>query len=230
MNERSHLFISTDIRTRITTGEWSPGALMPREIELADEYGCARATINRALQTLADEGLIERKRRAGTRILELPKQHARLEIPIIRHEVEAMGQRYHPNLLLNEERHAPDVIAANLKLRTEQRVLHLQTLHMADDQPFAFEDRWLNIDAVPEVRVAPLDKVSANEWLIRHIPYASGNVSFGAIQADEHVAGLLEAKPGSALFSVERTTWRGEQMITTVQIAYPPGYQLRSAL
>ncbi len=65
---------------RIRAREWPPGALIPPETQLAADYGVARATVNRALQSLAEDGLIERRKRAGTRVAELPARRARLEI------------------------------------------------------------------------------------------------------------------------------------------------------
>mgnify|MGYP002652582257 CR=1 FL=1 len=37
------------IMSRIAEGIYPPGELIPTEIELASEFGCARATVNRAL-------------------------------------------------------------------------------------------------------------------------------------------------------------------------------------
>src|SRR5690606_38596219 len=60
------------IGARIRAREWPPGALIPAEAQLAADYGVARATVNRALQSLAEDGVIERRKRAGTRVAELP--------------------------------------------------------------------------------------------------------------------------------------------------------------
>ena len=60
--------VKTDILSKITKGAWGPGSLIPSEVELADTYGCARATVNRAMRELADEGIVERRRKAGTRV------------------------------------------------------------------------------------------------------------------------------------------------------------------
>ncbi|MEZ5893747.1 MAG: GntR family transcriptional regulator [Parvularculaceae bacterium] len=103
MNERSHHAIREAICERISSGEWALGALMPGEADFADEYDCARATVNRALQSLAEDGLIERKRRAGTRVKEMPVRRAKFEIPVIRHEVEATGAAYRPHLIRREK-------------------------------------------------------------------------------------------------------------------------------
>ena len=65
-------FVQEDVLARIQNGTWPAGELIPTETELAAEYGCARATVNRALQVLADSGILERRRKVGTRVVVLP--------------------------------------------------------------------------------------------------------------------------------------------------------------
>ena len=57
--------IRAEALRRIRAGLWPPGARIPDEAELAAEFGCARATVNRALRDLAEAGLLERKRKGG---------------------------------------------------------------------------------------------------------------------------------------------------------------------
>lgn len=47
------------LRERITDGEFSPGMALPSESALCAEYGVARNTARRALDRLADDGLID---------------------------------------------------------------------------------------------------------------------------------------------------------------------------
>ena len=53
---------------RIHARDYAPGANIPGEVELAGEFGVARATVNRALRELSDEGILERRRNSGTRV------------------------------------------------------------------------------------------------------------------------------------------------------------------
>ena len=64
--ERLHVYqnIKTEIREWIQTGIWKQGGLIPLEAALAKEFGCARATVNRALRELAQEGFLERRRQS----------------------------------------------------------------------------------------------------------------------------------------------------------------------
>ena len=57
------------MREWIQSGIWKQGCLITVEAALAKEFGCARATVNRVLRELAQEGILERRRKAGTRVV-----------------------------------------------------------------------------------------------------------------------------------------------------------------
>ena len=83
--------ITSEVRRRIVDREWRQGDRIPDEAELAVEFGVARATVNKALQMLAEEGLLDRKRRAGTHVTVNPARKATLTIPIVREQIEGAG-------------------------------------------------------------------------------------------------------------------------------------------
>jgi GntR family histidine utilization transcriptional repressor len=215
---------------RIQSGEWALGAIIPGEVELAEEYGCARTTINRALRALADDGLVERKRKGGTRVHRLPVSHAKFEIPVIREQVEFFGSAYRHELVDRMQTAPPSSIRTRLRIPGGDKALYLETIHLADDRPYAFEVRWVNVRAVPEILNAPLDTISANEWLVQTVPFSSGDVMFSAVAADEHVANAIETREGAAIFVIDRTTWLGDEFITTTKLYHRDGYQLYSRL
>ena len=99
--------VRAEVLRRIRARDWPPGALIPGEEALAEEFGVARATVNRALTALAEAGVIERKKRAGTRVAELPVRRARLEIPVIRLDVLGRGLAYDFKLLADRLAPAP---------------------------------------------------------------------------------------------------------------------------
>lgn len=227
MNNATHQGIREAIRARIVAGEWELGERIPGEVDLAQEYGCSRTTVNRALQALADEGVVERKRKGGTRIRPLPLPMAQIRIPIIRQQVEAGGAQYGHQVISNVIEPAPHPIREIMHLDGASRASHIQTLHLGDGVPFAFEDRWVNLEVVPAFEDADLDQISANEWLIRTIPFSRGEVSVSADGADQPLAKLLQVKVGTALFTMERTTWLDTQSVTTMKLHYHGGYQLK---
>ena len=230
MTANSHHNVRELLKGRIESGEWKLGSLIPGEIALAEEYGCARTTINRALQALADSGLVVRKRKGGTRVCQMPVRHAKIEIPIVREQVEAIGRKYDHQLIHQQQKTPPTSIRSRLQIPDGQKALFMETIHLADSRPYAYEERWVNIQAVPDILDAPLDHMSVNEWLVRTVPFSSGDVVFGAESADERIASALESKVGNAIFVLDRTTWMGEEFITTMKLYYKDGYQLYSKL
>ncbi|HAW56911.1 MAG TPA: GntR family transcriptional regulator, partial [Hyphomonas sp.] len=172
MTKMTHQIIRQSILERIQKGEWGLGDLIPGEASLAEEYGCARTTINRALQGLADEGLVVRKRKGGTRVCNMPVRQARFDIPIVREQVEAFGGHYRHQVLRKVEKVPPLSVRTRLGLEKGTKALQLDTVHLADGRPFAYEARWVNLKVVPQMRSAPFDDVSANEWLVQTVPFS----------------------------------------------------------
>lgn len=230
MSANSHAAIRESLHGRIVSGEWALGARIPDEVELAEEYDCARTTVNRALRALAEDGLIIRKRKGGTRVNPMPVRQAKFDIPVLREQVEAAGSQYRHHVIQQKTKAPPSSICRQLRLPTGEKALYLETIHLADDRPYAFEVRWVNIKAVPEVLDAPLDEISANEWLVRSAPFSSGDVMFSALNADRKIASALDAEENAAVFVIDRTTWLGDQFITTMKLYYREGYQLYSRL
>ena len=57
------------ILEKIQSGFWKIEESIPGEIELAKQFNCSRGIINKALTRLANEGVVERKTKIGTRII-----------------------------------------------------------------------------------------------------------------------------------------------------------------
>ncbi len=221
--------IRAEVLSRIRTRRWPPGEIIPTEEALALEFDCARATVNRALRELAQTGVLERKRKSGTRVAMLPVRKATLDIPVIRQEVAARGQVYAFRLLSQRSKVPPIAVAARLGLAHAMPMLHLQTLHLADGRAFALEDRWLNPAALPQP-LPDFAAISANEWLVAHVAFATGDIAFSAEPASKTEATALSVLEGTALFITERCTWGTEAPITWVRLAHAPGYRLQTLL
>jgi GntR family transcriptional regulator len=61
--------LSDKLRTAITDGTFIPGDLLPTELELCATHNVSRHTARDAMRLLSDEGLIVRKRGAGTVVI-----------------------------------------------------------------------------------------------------------------------------------------------------------------
>lgn len=221
--------IASEVRRRIVEREWKQGDRIPDEADLATEFGAARGTVNKALQLLADEGLLDRRRRAGTRVASAPIRKATFTIPIIREQIEGAGMAYRHHVVAQRHSPAPAATAARLGVAKGTPLIHLRTVHYGDGRPFQFEDRWLNPGALPELAAVDFRQMNANEWLVRNAPYLRADLAFSADNADGTDARLLETAPGTALLIMQRTTWNDTGAITTVRLACHPGYVMSAA-
>lgn len=222
--------MQSEVLRRIHAREWPPGELIPNEADLAIEFGCARSTVNRALRSLAESGLLDRRRKAGTRVAAQPVAKATIDIAVIRHEVEEHGAKYGYQLITRRIAVPPVSVSGTMKTRAQDKLLHVRALHLADDAAYAVEDRWINTAIVPDAAAEPFDVLSANEWLIEHAPYTHGDISFSAVQADQGDAEVLGVAPLSALFAIDRVTWDNVAAVTKVRLLFLPGYKLRTQL
>ncbi|NMG39334.1 GntR family transcriptional regulator [Chelativorans sp. ZYF759] len=221
--------IRTEALRRIHTGLWSPGARIPDEAELAAEFSCARATVNRALRSLAEDGLLERRRKGGTRVPTTPVRKATFEIAIIRQDIEGRSQEYGYRLIDDRLAAPPAEVLAEFETSRDVVLRHVTALHFAEGRPFCLEDRWLNPQIVKMGEVE-FGTLSANEWLVRNIAYSGGKIGFHALAADRDAAGKLECAEGAALFAIERTTRNPTATITFVRLTYAPGYRMEAKL
>lgn len=222
----SWLDIRAELSRRIASREWRPGLAIPGEEQLAAEFGVARATVNRALQDLARSGLVERKRKAGSRVALHPVREARFVIPLVRQEVEARGAEYGYALLSRQEAKVPEIVRARLGLQGRADMLHLRCLHTADRAPYQFEDRWISLAAVPAAAGESFETVGPNEWLVEHAPFSRAEFSFFAAPATPGEAELLGLQPGAPVFIGERLTWLAEAPVTLVRMVHPPTHRM----
>jgi GntR family histidine utilization transcriptional repressor len=142
--------VQEEVLRRNRSCEWKPGDLIPNEAAIAEEFGCARATVNRALRELAETGLLEQRRKAGTRVLAQPVAKATLDISVIRMDVEARGQRHANQLIARAEAVPPAAISGAMGGRGDSKIASPQGVHLADGLPYALEDRWINTRTVPD--------------------------------------------------------------------------------
>lgn len=222
----SWTMVRDTIHGRILNSTFGPGDKLPKDEELAEELGCARTTVQRAMRDLAESGVIIRKRKGGTHVRSEPFTRATVKIPITRREVEERGSIYGYQLISLEEAETPRAIAANFGLTSPVRMLRAEAVHMADRRPYIYEDRWISTQTVPEIKDVDLNVHSANEWLVRHKPYNRCDLRFYAQRAGESHAKLFDTDENEALFVMERTTWQNGEPITSVRAVTPPGYQL----
>ncbi|MDT8345122.1 MAG: UTRA domain-containing protein [Thermohalobaculum sp.] len=213
--------IKAKILDGIIRRDWAAGDLIPNEEDLARDYGCSRSTVNRALQELADLGILERRRKAGTRVALRQTRGATVQIPIVRAEIEQGGRRYGYVLLDRAETRADAASASLIDVPRGTPLLHLRCLHLADGTPWQLEDRLINLAALPAARAVDFEAVGPNEWLVMQVPYSRCEHIFSAAPPSDAERDHMRLQPDEPVFVIERRTWLGPQALTHVRLSHP---------
>ncbi len=221
-----HQKIRADVERRIRSGALKPGEKIPFEHELMAQYSCSRMTVSKALSALTQDGLIERRRKAGS-FVRLPRLDAPvLDIPDIEFEITSRGDAYRFEVMSRSAYTAfrPDEIT----LAGEGgRVLYICGVHFAADKPLAVEHRLINLAAVPQAETADFSHTSPGHWLLHAVPWTHAENQISAVNALPDATALLKAPKGIACLVVERKTWRESDRITSVrQIFNGDSYRL----
>jgi GntR family histidine utilization transcriptional repressor len=217
--------IRQDIETRIMSGAWVPGHRIPPEHELMADYGCSRMTVSKALSALAERGLVDRRKRAGSFVSTPTAHRAMLEIPDIAAEIEALGKRPTVEILTRVERAATEDDRDRLAINTGM-VLAIDVLHRADGRPFSIERRLINLTLAPAARDVNFAIESPGRWLLGHVPWTDARHRISAVAATAAQADLLALETGAPCLAIERWTWRTAERITFVRQLHPGDHAL----
>jgi GntR family histidine utilization transcriptional repressor len=205
----------------ILEGRWAPGVKLPSEHELTALTGVSRMTVNKALHRMADDGLIVRRRKAGTFVAQPADEHAVMKIADLAEEIHAAGHAYGYRLLSRRIRKMPNDVMAALELSRSEPAIALAALHIADGVPAVSEERWISLVTVPSARQADFSTEAPGRFLLSHVAWTRARHTIGAIEADKVLADRLGIARGAACLVVERTTWRERRPVTLARLTYP---------
>lgn len=185
----------------------APGALLPSERELVEQYGVARATVTRAIEALESQGVVYRIPRKGTFVAE-PKVSASPELTSFSQEMASLGKRATSIVLNSNVIEAGVEIGRRLAISQRAHVVRIERVRCADEQPVAIERVHLPAKRFPGLQDADLTSSSLYELLSTtygcRLSYAEQRVlAMPLNRADAH---LLNADVGLASFLIERVT------------------------
>src|ERR1700688_3887502 len=139
--------IQATIMKRIDNGQLKPGDAVDSERELAKLHQVSLMTARHALTALEREGMVHRRRGAGTFVAP-PKIHfnklTSFTEQMAGRSLTACSKVLSFGMVDNEQE-----VAARLGLAAHTRLVKIERLRLAADEPFAGETCYLSADEVP---------------------------------------------------------------------------------
>lgn len=197
-----HKKIREDLLMKIKSGEYVENELIPTELELADMYGVSRPTVRQAVQSLVNEGYLEKRKKRGT-VVTKPKIQQEFTHVIESFDSEMIRKGIAPKtkILKFTLIKANDEVAENLNLKKGEQVFKLIRLRFAEDKPVVLVTSYIPYRLFPNLLEIDFTK----EKLYKSLEEAGYPVlvvsrKLEVIKADETTSDLLDIEIDDPLF------------------------------
>lgn len=222
------------LREQIVNGVYAARASVPTEQELTRRYGVSRITAKRALDELAAEGLVVRRRGRGTRVIDgLRPQPVSGNISGLLENLLMLGLKTQVEMVDFGYVPASAEVAQGLQVLPGAEVQRAVRVRSLDGMPLSFTTSYVPA----EIGRTYTRKDLARQPLLALLEKAgvligSADQAITATLADTVVAPRLKIRVGSPLISVTRTVAdQNGRPVEYINILYRPDrYQYRMKL
>ena len=222
------------LREQILSGVYADQAMVPTEQALSDRFGVSRITAKRALDELAAEGLVVRRRGRGTTVVgRMPSEPLSANLSGLLENLLMVGLKTNVSIVEFEYVPAPKEVRDALALADGAEVQRAVRVRSHDGVPLSY-----SVSFVPgEIgrSYSPKDLVTTPLLALLEragILIGSADQTIGAALADSVMAPLLGVRVGSPLLSITRTVFdQNGRPVEHITIRYRPDrYQYRMKL
>jgi len=217
----AYLKVKEFIQQHISSGEWRPGALVPSEAMLMQQFGISRMTVNRALSELSAEGMVRRVQGVGTFVAELHRIASNLTIRDIQEEVLERGHVHSARLLLSQAENADADVALSLGLAMGATVFHTVLVHLENGVPIQYEDRYVNPAVAADYLKTDFIKTTPTRYLLKEAPLTEASYSIEACLPSVGQAKYLDITVHETCLAMVRRTVSGPHVASVVRLVYP---------
>lgn len=132
------------IRELIQTGKYEEGEFLPKEENLAKQFGVSRNTVRQGITNLVREGLIKRTPGRGTVLAEKHIATHLSEWHSFSEEMLKKGVKLKNYFIRTEFEKAPDEVYRELQVQDQVELLKLERLRGDQETPFVYFVSWFH--------------------------------------------------------------------------------------
>lgn len=206
--------LAASLEHAIGDGTLRPGAVLPREPDLAKQLGLSRQTVALALNALARRGLLVRRRGIGTFVAEQPVEQPLDRLYSFVRTLAVDGQPLTSRLLGTRLLADPE-ISSRFGSADDALVLEVSRLFSIDDAPFAYELIYLPASLGEQLRSENLAGSVIYELLrdCCDIVVTHGDETMRIAPLTRSEASLLHESSGAPAFLIERIAYAGDRAV-----------------
>jgi GntR family transcriptional regulator len=199
--------IQAAIRKKIESSELKPGDLVASERELARIHKVSLMTARHALASLEHEGVVERRRGAGT-FVAAPKIHFNKLMSYTEH-MSSRGLSPRTRVLVARVIEHEGEVAARLGLPAARPLVKIERLRLTGEEPFALETCYLAANDFSELVNAPLARTSLFGTLEHEygVELAYADEEVNATTAEAKISDLLGVPHGASVLRISQVIY-----------------------
>jgi GntR family transcriptional regulator len=219
------------LRDEIISGQRPLGSLVPTEQELSRIYGVSRITTRRALDELAQNRLVERKRRVGTRVIYEPAS------PPIEASIEqalesllTLGRTTKVKLMEYADEVGEPSVLAMLHLGPNEHVVRVVRVRWLDNQPLGCVVSYMPSKLGLTFSRADLEAHPMLKLIERtKLKIGTATQTISATSADAALASMLDVEIRFPILRIGRVLCSdaGEPLLYTMAQYRSDRYQIR---
>ncbi len=193
---------------KIEKGEWKPGAVIPTEKKLGEQYKLSRTTVRQALQQLVLDGFLTRRQGQGTFVNQPKMRHGPQRPFGISGYLRAHGLQPGWRLLGMEHVKPPTKVAVALGVPEKRAVLCVRRLRLANDTPIGLHATYVPFPLADRIKPEFMMQGDSSLYYLESlgVTLSESHRILEAVAARKDEARLLQVKEGSPLLMIQRTT------------------------
>jgi GntR family transcriptional regulator len=197
------------IEKKIDFGEWKPGDKIPSENVLQSTYDVSRNTVQKALNQLVNDGLLERRQGKGTFVTKPKIDQPLTSFYSFSKVMSEQGMNPKDIILELNTEEASYKIAKELQISVGEEVVTLQRIRTANKEPIILETSYIPSKLIPGIKLKDIENGSLYDLLEKKygITVSKAIEVFEPVLAREEESNYLEVEIGSPSLLLDRTAF-----------------------
>jgi GntR family transcriptional regulator len=221
--------IAESLRARIRAGEWTAGAPLPNQRQLARDFGVTLMTLRQALELLERDHLITRRHGLGTFVAAPTIDYEILKLRRFAGDLSAQGEPVSTRVLEARPAVSDRRAALALGLASRARMVMVERLRLVDAHPMSLQRSFLAAHVGDQVLTSDLAETPLSQVLEFKlgIVIVRAREAVSAVRLAPREARELGCPSGAPAFESERVSFNAAGQPVVFDRVFIPGDRFR---
>lgn len=188
--------------------------IVPTERELCEFHGISRMTVNKAIASLVNEGLLYRERGKGTFIVKNKEKHPLQNLLGFTEDMKRRGISIHTKMICFQRKLPTKKLKHELQLENQEDVFEITRLRNVDGEPYALETAYIPTKLCEDLAADMLENNSLYHILETQfgLQFDYGRQTIEPVLVNDYESKILQVKQKTLALMFSRLTYSKENV------------------